>query len=274
MDALSHLFHYFPFRTDLFFLGNLCHLAHFKEKNKGYLHFIRQGSCLLQVKDQQPKKIEKPCVILSGAHTSHHIHPLNNDLEIFCISFDFGNGVHNPITETTTDVVILDIDNQPDLITIAKQIFSESEAKECGFEAVIHHLSAYMTIQTIRCCLKQKRLKSGILKGLSDKSLAPILLQIHQSPETNWKLEDLAKQAAMSRSKFASYFKQTIGLSPLDYITHWRITVTQTLLLKGISVAQIAEQVGYSHNAALTRAFLRIVGLSPTDWLKTHKEKL
>lgn len=273
MDALSHLFHYFPFRTDLFFIGKLCQIAQFQEKNKGYLHFIRQGSCLLQIQNQPPKRIDKPCIILSVSNTLHNIHPLDDELDIFCISFDFGNGVRNPITHTIKDTVILDISEQPDLAVIASQIFQENESRECGFQAVIHHLSAYLTLQVIRCCLKQNHFKTGLLKGLTDKYLAPVLLDMHQRPEYNWKLDELATKAAMSRSKFAVYFKNILGISPMEYLTHWRITLAQTLLLKGKSLTQVADDVGYSHNAALTRAFLRIVGKSPTDWLKLNKKE-
>ncbi|MDO4697978.1 MAG: AraC family transcriptional regulator [Pasteurellaceae bacterium] len=271
MDALSHLFHYFPFRTELFFIGNLCQIAHFESKNKGLLHFIRRGRCLFQLPNQTAKQINEPCVILS-AEQPHYIHPLDDELEIFCIHFDFGENVFNPISYTMhNQVVILTLTEQPELGLIAQEIFREKEQQDCGFQAVIHHLIAYATLQTIRCCLKQKRIRTGILRGLTDKLLAPALLAIHQSPEQPWQLETLAEKALMSRSKFAAYFKNIMGLPPMEYVAQWRISVAQTLLLKNIPISLVAEKVGYSHNAAFTRAFLRIVGQPPSEWLKQQK---
>ncbi|MCL6500216.1 MAG: hypothetical protein K6U07_09370, partial [Firmicutes bacterium] len=45
-------------------------------------------------------------------------------------------------------------------------------------------------------------------------------------------------------------------------------------LLQGVPVALVAERTGYSHNAALTRAFTRIVGHTPTAWLAQQREQM
>lgn len=271
MDALSHLFHYFPFRTELFFIGHLCQITHFDTKNKGILHVIRRGRCLFQLPNQTAQQINEPCVILSSVQP-HCIHPLDDELEILCIYFDFGENILNPISHTMQNqLVILKLTEQPELALIAQAIFLEKAQQACGFQAVIHHLTAYITLQAIRCCLKQKRIQTGILRGLTDKLLAPVLLAIHQSPEQPWQLETLSEKALMSRSKFSAYFKNIVGIPPMEYVTQWRIGVAQTLLLKHMPISLVAEKVGYSHNAALTRAFLRIVGQAPSEWLKQQK---
>ncbi|MGC7590008.1 helix-turn-helix domain-containing protein [Bisgaard Taxon 46] len=112
------------------------------------------------------------------------------------------------------------------------------------------------------------------MKGLTGKYLAPVLLDMHQRLEYNWQLDELVAKAAMLRSKFAVYFKDILGSSPMEYLTHWRITLAQTLLLKVKYLAQVTEDVGYSHNATQIRAFLCIVGKPPTDWLKLYKKRL
>ena len=69
-------------------------------------------------------------------------------------------------------------------------------------------------------------------------------------------------------------FKETVGVSPMDYLATWRISLAQSLLLQGVPVALVAERTGYSHNAALTRAFTRIVGHTPTAWLAQQREQM
>ncbi|QLB13269.1 AraC-like DNA-binding protein [Bisgaardia hudsonensis] len=274
MDVLSHLFHYFPFRTDLFFIGRLCHLTQFETQNKGHLHIIRQGSCLLKVKNQPVQRIDYPCIVFISSEISHHIHPLNDELDIFCISFDFGEGINNPLTHTIQNIVTLQLHSHPELDTITSLIYEETEKMALGYASTIHHLCAYLTLRVVRCCLEEKHIKVGLLKGLTDKQLSGVLLEIHEKPEYNWQVDILAKKASMSRSRFASYFKQIIGMSPIDYITHWRITLAQTLLLKGLPIMLIADRVGYSHNESFTRAFSRIVGQSPIEWFKLQQEKI
>lgn len=274
MDALTQLFTAFNFRTDLFFIGQLCRSADFNEPNKGYLHFIRQGRCVLNQQSGKRILIEKPCVVFSPTRALHNIHPLDeHGIEVFCINFDFGEGIHNPLTQNIHHSVILYLDEQPILDNIAQQIFNENETQRCGYQAIIHHLCAYFTIQVTRCCLEQNLLQTGLLKGLTDNALAPLLLSLHQQPEFPWSVEKMAEKAMMSRAKFANYFKMIMQVSPMDYLTHWRIAVAQSLLQKGMAVSLVAEKVGYSHNAALTRIFVREVGKTPTEWLNKYRIK-
>ena len=90
---------------------------------------------------------------------------------------------------------------------------------------------------------------------------------MHDSPQHPWSLEELARLAGMSRARFALHFHQTVGVTPFEYLTDWRIGIAQTMLRKGESVKLIAPAVGYESSTALTRIFKRKLGLSPTEWL-------
>lgn len=274
MDAITQLFSYFNFRTDLFFIGNLCHLGRFEEPNrdKGYLHFIRQGRCRLLQNNKTAITITRPCIVFSPSHLLHHIEPIDREgLDIFCIKFDFGEDIRNPLTQHLEEITLIYLDNEPDLQAVANQIFKENEQREKGYQAAIQHLCVYFTIQVIRCCLKLKRINTGLLQGLTDKHLASLLQDIHQRPEHHWQLEEMANQTMMSRSKFIHHFKKIMGISAMDYVTQWRISVAQHLLQKGLPVGLVAEKVGYSHSAALSRVFVREIGITPTDWLANLK---
>lgn len=274
MDALTQLFLRFPFRTDLFFVGQLCRLGSFDEPNKGYLHFIRQGRCRLKKADGSSEIIDQPSIVFSPSQVLHQISPLDPDgLEIFCISFDFGNGVLNPITHTLHNLVCLNLADQPDLQAAANLIFTETHRQTCGYQGAIHHLCGFFTIQVVRCCLEQKLLKTGLLKGLTDKQLSKLLQAIHQQPELDWQVEKMAEKVAMSKSAFAAYFKEVMGISPMSYLTSWRIAVAQTLLQQGLPVAIVAEKVGYSQTSVLSRIFQREIGLTPTEWLAHNQPK-
>lgn len=275
MDSVSRLFTYFRFRTNLFFIGQLCRTGHFDEPNKGYLHFIRKGRCLLHLSENRTIEINQPGIVFSPSNVLHRIHPIDSEgLEILCINFDFGEGVRNPLVDTLRNVEVLFLEDRPQLRTIADQIFNESNRQSCGYHAAIHHLCAYFTIQVIRCCLEQKKLQTGLLRGLVDKKLSNVLQEIHQHPAQEWTLELMAGKAAMSRSAFAAYFKEIMNIPPLAYVTNWRISVAQTLLQQGLPIGLAAEKVGYSHSAALSRVFTREIGMTPSEWLRQHGHKL
>ncbi|MCK3655322.1 AraC family transcriptional regulator [Pasteurellaceae bacterium Macca] len=272
MDTLTHLFTHLNFQTDLFYIGQLCQIGRFDEENKGYLHFVRKGRFMLNQAEKKPLLVDKPCIIFSPTNILHSLHPLEQEgLDIFCINFGFGDGIHNPLTYTIHNIVMLDLAQHTPLAIIAEQIFDEIGEKGEGYQAIIHHLCAYFILKVVRECLKSGHIQTGLLKGLADKQLGKALLAIHQSPEKEWTVDNLAELALMSRSRFASTFKKIIGISPMSYLTNWRIAVAQALLRKGISVALVAEQVGYSHNAVLSRVFMRELGMSPSEWLAQYK---
>ena len=68
----------------------------------------------------------------------------------------------------------------------------------------------------------------------------------------------------MSRAAFASRFKELLGETPMGYVTRCRMQMAHRLLRDGgMSMADIAEQVGYASEAAFAKAFKRETGVSP-----------
>ena len=76
----------------------------------------------------------------------------------------------------------------------------------------------------------------------------------------------MAAVAGMSRARFAAHFNQTVGVPPGDYLTGWRMGVARQLLRKGLTVKQVAAEVGYASPGAFGRVFLQRVGATPTRW--------
>ncbi|WP_066805047.1 AraC family transcriptional regulator [Moraxella oblonga] len=273
MDALTHLFTQFSFRTELFFVGLLCRMGQFDEANKGYLHFIYQGSCRLIQKGQAPMVIDRPCVLFSPSGCLHRIEPVSDDLMVFCVSFDFGQDIQNPLNYEMNKIATLWLDELPHLMMVAKEIMAENAQKPCGYQAVISYLCGYFMMLVIRQCLERGLIQGGLLLGLTNPTLAPLLLDIHQNPAHTWDLQTMADKVFMSKAKFGNYFKEIMGVSPSDYLTTWRISLAQMLLKKGLPVAVVAEKVGYSHNASLTRAFVKEIGKTPSEWLSENFDK-
>lgn len=81
----------------------------------------------------------------------------------------------------------------------------------------------------------------------------------------------MAALAGMSRARFAVRFKEVTGVTPADYLASWRVMTAQGLLKKGRLLKHVADDVGYGSASALTRAFVRKLGCSPTAWLKAEQ---
>jgi hypothetical protein len=63
-----------------------------------------------------------------------------------------------------------------------------------------------------------------------------------------------------------------MNLTPLAYLSEWRLGVAQSLLLKGKPLQLAADVVGYGSAGALSHAFRAQTGKPPTHWLRQHGE--
>jgi len=107
----------------------------------------------------------------------------------------------------------------------------------------------------------------GWLAGLRDDAVGRALGLLHGDPAHPWTLDELAAGVAMSRSAFADRFTTLVGQPPMQYLAQWRMQLAARRLATGSAkVAAIAETVGYESEEAFSRAFKRLMGVSPGAW--------
>ena len=82
----------------------------------------------------------------------------------------------------------------------------------------------------------------------------------------------MAAKAGMSRARFADRFREVVGKPPADYLASWRVMLAQRLLARGHPAKSVALDVGYGGSSALHRAFVRKLGVSPSEWLRRQAE--
>ncbi len=103
---------------------------------------------------------------------------------------------------------------------------------------------------------------TGWLGALADVRISRALKAVHDQPFRRWTVSGLAQVAGMSRSSFAERFTALVGDPPLQYQTHWRLTLAKDLLESGnLLVSDVARRIGYDSDAAFSRAFKNSVRL-------------
>jgi AraC-like DNA-binding protein len=107
----------------------------------------------------------------------------------------------------------------------------------------------------------------GWLKGLSDPKIGRAIALMHADVAAPWTADTLAKEVALSRSTFMERFADLIGIPPIRYLTVWRLeTAKRYFQESGMSVAQIANAVGYESEEGFRRAFRREFKMWPAEW--------
>jgi AraC-like DNA-binding protein len=80
---------------------------------------------------------------------------------------------------------------------------------------------------------------------------------------------DLAREIGTSQNKLKAVFKEAYGITMADYCLERRVREAQQLLIEAsLTIAQVAERVGYEHQSSFTAAFRGHVGMSPREYRK------
>ena len=88
------------------------------------------------------------------------------------------------------------------------------------------------------------------------------------------RLSQVAQECGLSISHFARSFKASFGVSTHRWIVQRRIERSQELLIHTReSLSDIAEQAGFADQAAFTRTFHQIMGMSPGRWRRDHQRR-
>lgn len=96
-----------------------------------------------------------------------------------------------------------------------------------------------------------------------DKALAYIDDHISQ----NIKINDIASFIGIDRSYLTNIFKQTLSLSPQEYLMHYRINQA-CIMLKNpeLKISSIAKAVGYDDPLSFSKMFKKCKGISPSEF--------
>jgi AraC-like DNA-binding protein len=142
-----------------------------------------------------------------------------------------------------------------------------------GREAVLPRLAELVFVEGLRRFVESSTTEMGWLAGMSDELVGRSLSELHSHPGRPWTLEGLAREVGTSRTVLAERFTALLGMAPMQYLARWRMQLASELLTTtGASIAEISQRLGYGSEAALSRAFKRIVGVSPAHWRQGRRE--
>ena len=102
------------------------------------------------------------------------------------------------------------------------------------------------------------------------KEASELIRQNYSDPSFN--VQKLADLMQIDRSYLYRIIKDSIGISPVEFLTNCRISIAEMLLIKeSLSVKEVAFAVGYTDQLYFSRAFKRLSGSSPSEHRKRVK---
>ena len=146
-------------------------------------------------------------------------------------------------------------------------IGAEAGQSRMGGDLIALKMSEALFAQAIRVHLETLSPDDSALAGFADPQLSRALTAFHRAPADPWSVEDLARESGMSRTAFAQTFAAKMGVTPMQYLTTWRMQIAcQGLSEQRLNVADAAELAGYASEAAFSRVFRKQIGMSPAAY--------
>ena len=187
---------------------------------------------------------------------------------VVCGVVRFDHPAAHHLTRLLPRVIAVDGWSSPELEWIQSTLrYMAIEAREprAGGETVITRLADILVIQAIRAWIaRDPSAQHGWLGALRDRQIGRAMALIHRDPGGDWTLASLASSVGMSRSAFAARFTHLVGEPAMRYVARWKMQAAHMWLQDDdAALVEVASRLGYESDAAFSRAFKRVVGVSP-----------
>lgn len=105
-----------------------------------------------------------------------------------------------------------------------------------------------------------------------DADIKILVDKITGHPEQELPVETLAADIFVSKYYLIRKFKSSIGMTPHQFCIQNRIRKSQGLLDEEKTISRIAAEMGFYDQSHFDKAFQRIVGISPSEYVCSKKQ--
>ncbi|KNC09580.1 AraC family transcriptional regulator [Klebsiella sp. RIT-PI-d] len=265
---------------------------------RAYFHFLASGTALLRLHDGQLHRLDAGNAVFMPKGTQHQL-VSHSAAAVHCLEsldaapigetvyavktcqkaspasgavffygcMEFNLGGMQGLEPLMPDMMLVDIHSgrYPGLVPVLGSMQQEMCSSRVGFAGILARLADVVAAMIVRgwveCGCDNE---SGLVAALRDPRLARAILALHREPGRSWTVSELAAECHISRSVFADRFQATIGTSPLRYVTELRMHLaSQWLAEHRLPIETVAQRLGYTSQAAFSRAFKRVTGQAP-----------
>jgi AraC-like DNA-binding protein len=180
-------------------------------------------------------------------------------------TYEYASEVSARLLEALPPVVSVSADawESPLVALLADEIVRDAP----GQEAVLDRLLDLLVIAVLRAWLSRAGADAPAwYRAYDDPLIGRALRLLLHNPAHAWTVASLAAEVGLSRAALARRFQGAVGEPPMAFLTSWRLSLAADLLGDpDRTLASIAAEVGYGSPFALSVAFKRVRGISPSE---------
>lgn len=237
---------------------------------------LQKGDLALMARGQDhivstAEKLSSRVVGLSDFKSIEGLTSSKSKLTLVSGAYQLWNSPVHPFFDEIPDWYVVkadDIESFDKLQMMIGLLAQELAAPDLGSERMMQSLLDIMFSLILRKLVEKNGARANTWsRATQDKHIKLALEILHMDYAQSWTLDDLASEVGLSRAGFALKFKKTLGDTPLHYLTTIRIQRAMELLSStNKNIEAVAVEVGYQDPFVFSKAFKRLVGISPRDF--------
>jgi AraC-like DNA-binding protein len=256
-------------------------------------HFVREGELSARTDNNEVLRVGPGSILLFPQNQDHHlftadlpavsadefIMPPEDDgpatlrlgegepvVRIYC-GFLSATSHQNPLLDRLPPMLVIRPDDTRARWVDASMRFAAEEA--ASDPAMVGKLAELMFAEAVQIYLEDNDEALRMAKGLSDPCVARALDYIHAHFAEDIEVDEIAREAGVSKTVLGERFATVMGEPPIRYCARYRMRQAADLLDRGETTDEVAHAVGFSSAAAFTRAFKREYGEPPATWRRS-----
>ena len=278
-------------------------------ENVARFHFAHKGRCLVRIEPAKPPVLLEQgdlVIITRGASHTLYCDPstegtamqldqvieksgftgegalvygelgTDHETQLVCGHFAYDNDAQNLLIDALPSHIHIKNYGEESggwMESTLKVIGSEAGRQQMGGDMIAMKMSEIIFAQALRAYLESEGSELPVLAGFADSRISGALKAIHNEPGHPWTLENLAHIAGMSRTAFTTRFSQRMKITPLGYITYWRMQIAREKLANTDDpIIRIAERVGYHSEASFSRVFKKHLASAPAAYRRQAQQ--
>ncbi|WP_293714697.1 AraC family transcriptional regulator [uncultured Parabacteroides sp.] len=163
--------------------------------------------------------------------------------------------------------------NFPDLMPLLEKLLTTTTSSSWEYSLNILHIQTLL--QTITLELFTLYPIDQLSISIETQRIEPAMIYMNQYYKEPIKLEQLANQCCMSPNYFHKIFRNTLNMTPANYLTLLRMNAALQLLTdEQQTIKNIAYELGFTDDAHFCRSFKKYYGIPPGEYQKRRKDIL